>query len=191
MSIILHSQSPHRADVLTHLSANLKRLRQAQGASQGALAERAGLSRRMISSIEGGAANVSLSTVDKLAAALGAKFTDLVRPPDSPSALHIESTGWRGRAPESEAVLLGAAPGSRETELWLWSLAPGERYASEAGSESWHEMLYVIEGTLTVALSDQDARLGAGNFLIFNSGPAYQYVNAGDELVRYLRGIVL
>lgn len=191
MSIILHSQPEPRPDVLTHLSGNLRRLRQAKGVSQDALARQAGLSRRMISSIEGGAANVSLSTVDKLAAALSAKFTDLVRPPESPSALHIDSTGWRGEMPQSEAVLLGAAPGSRETELWLWSLGPGEHYASEAGSDGWHEMLYVIEGTLTMELPDQRSQLPAGRFLIFSSGAAYRFVNATDGLVRYLRSIVL
>lgn len=145
----------------------------------------------MISSIEGGAANVSLSTVDKLAAALSAKFTDLVRPPGAPSALHIDSTGWRGQAPQSEAVLLGAAPGLLETELWLWALAPGERYASEAGSENWHEMLYVTEGVLTLNMPDRQARLAPGEFLIFSSAAGYDFFNADDRLVRFLRGIVL
>lgn len=145
----------------------------------------------MISAIEGGAANVSLSTVDKLAAALGIKFTDLVRPPGGPDALLIESVGWRGEHPDSIAVLLGAAPGSRETELWRWSLAPGERYGSEYGSENWHEILYVISGALTIELPDAVHLLHEGEFRIFSSREAYTFANNGSVPVQFIRGVVL
>lgn len=145
----------------------------------------------MISAIEGGSANVSLSTVDKLAAALGIKFTDLVRPSDAPNALQIESVGWRGDQPDSIAVLLGAAPGSRETELWRWSLGSGERYGSEYGSETWHEVLYVISGTLTVELPDTVLTLQEGQFRIFSSGEPYTFVNEAAGPVQFIRGVVL
>lgn len=190
MRTILHSQAIARPDVLAHLSDNLRRLRQERNVSQSALAAGAGLSRRMISSIEGGAANVSLSTVDRLAAALSVKFTDLVRAPGTADALHIDSIGWRGKA-GSEGVLLGAAPGSTETELWLWSLAPGEHYASESGSEGWHEMLFVIEGVLTIETTDGLRQLSVGDFLIFSSGPSYTFSNATKTSARYVRCIVL
>lgn len=145
----------------------------------------------MISSIEGGAANVSLSTVDRLAAALSAKFTDLVRPPGASDSLVIESVGWRGEKPGSEGILLGAAPGSRETELWLWSLGPGETYASESGSENWHEMLFVIEGALTIERAQDRRTLKTGQFLIFSSGDKYHFTNSGKTIARFIRTIVL
>jgi DNA-binding XRE family transcriptional regulator/quercetin dioxygenase-like cupin family protein len=188
MSNIVHSQPP---DVLTHLSDNLRRMRQERNLSQGALAARSGLSRRMISAIEGGAANVSLSTVDRLAEALSARFTDLVRSPGSPDARRIQSVGWKGDGAGSQGELLGAAPGSHETELWRWSLAPGERYLSEAGSEGWHEMLYVLEGTLTLELPNLVHRIGAGDFLIFSTDQSYGFVNETSGLIRYIRNIVL
>jgi transcriptional regulator with XRE-family HTH domain len=191
MRSILHSQLSSRDDVLTHLSTNLRRLRRSRGLSQGDLATKAGLSRRIISAIEGGAANVSLSTVDRLAAALDAKFTDMVRSPGAPNSLHIESIGWRGKSTASIGILLGAAPGSRETELWLWSLGPGERYPSEYGSAEWHEILFCIEGTLTVETVDRVHTLRPDKFVIFSSGDPYTFVNGTDEPVRYVRGIVL
>jgi len=191
MRSILHSQQAARDDVLAHLADNLRRRRHEKALSQGELAARAGLSRRMISAIEGGAANVSLSTVDKLSAALGIKFTDLVRPPDAPNALSIESVGWRGNHPDSIAVLLGAAPGSRETELWRWSLAPGERYGSEYGSEGWHEVIYVISGTLKVDMPDTLYLLQQGQFRIFSSKEPYTFVNDGDLPVVFIRAVVL
>ena len=80
MSNILPSQSPGANEVLAYLSDNVRRLRQTRGLSQQALAERAGLSRRMILAIENQGANVSLSNLDRLVAALGISLSELIRP---------------------------------------------------------------------------------------------------------------
>lgn len=187
----MHSQGAGRGDVLANLSENLKRYRKARGFSQTDLAQGASLSRRMISAIEGGSANVSLSTVDRLAAALSVKFTDLVRPTDAIDSLRIDSVGWRGASQGSEGRLLGAAPGSRETELWIWHLDPGEHYGSEANSHLWHEVLYVFEGTLTLEQGSQKLRLDPGAFHIFSSGDPYLFANEGKAPVVYIRCVVL
>ena len=193
MGRILRSQDGDlaRPDVLAHLSENVRRLRQARGLSQAGLAELSGISRRMIVAIEGGGANVSLSNVDRLAAALGVSFSELVRAPDAPDGRRIESLAWRGSQPESQAVLLGAAPAASEVELWLWSLGEGERYPSEADSANWHEMLLVIEGVLVIEAAEGRHELGAGDFLIFSSGKPYVFANGGGGTVRYVRNVVL
>jgi transcriptional regulator with XRE-family HTH domain len=189
MSNILRSQD--RPDALTHLAGNVRRLRQARGQSQTALAEAAGISRRMIVGIERDGANVSLSTLDRLAAALGTSLAALVRPPDAPDSRRIDSVAWQGARAESRGILLGSAPATREAELWLWSLAPGERYASEAESGNWHEMLLVIEGTLAIELADARHEIAAGDFLIFSSAAPYVFVNGGAGVVRFARNVVL
>lgn len=104
MSNILHSQG--RGDVLAHVSGNLRRLRQAAGLSQIALAEASGISRRMIIAVEAGDANISLSSLDKLAAAMGVGFVDLVRDPDRQSLSDINEVTWRGVGPDSRAFFL-------------------------------------------------------------------------------------
>lgn len=191
----MHSQageaSANRPDVLAHVAENLRRLRQARGLSQGALAELSGISRRMIAAIEGDEANISLSSLDRLAAALGASLPEMVRSPDAPDSRRIESLAWRGSAPGSQAVLLGTAPASREAELWLWSLGEGERYPSEAGSGGWHEMLMVIEGLLIVETADESHEIGTGDFLIFSSARPYVFSNGGGGTVRFMRSVVL
>src|SRR3954469_13099319 len=147
MSTILPSQE-RRPDVLAHVAGNVRRLRRERRLSQAELAGLSGVSRRMIVAIETDAANVSLSSLDRLAAAPGSALTARIRPPDAPDKSRTESVAWRGARPGSEAVLLGAAPATRETELWLWSLGEGETYPSEADSGGWHEMLLVLEGVL-------------------------------------------
>src|SRR5829696_1553564 len=145
---ILHKTA--RPDVLGHVAGNVRRLRQERGLSQQGLAELSGISRRMIAAVEGDEANVSLSSLDRLAAALDVSFAEIVRPPDAADSRRILGLAWRGASPDSQAVLLGTAPATREAELWLWSLGEGERYPSEADSGNWHEMLLVIEGVLII-----------------------------------------
>jgi len=53
------------------LAENVRRLREAKGLSQGALAADAGIYQELISRIENGAANPELDTLGKIAAALG------------------------------------------------------------------------------------------------------------------------
>ena len=60
------------------LGQNLRRTRVATGLSQEELADRAGLHRTYISSVERGERNVSLETIFLLAQALGVEPADLV-----------------------------------------------------------------------------------------------------------------
>ena len=195
MRNILHSQADAAGaaprQVLTQVASNVRRLRQTSNLSQAGLAELSGISRRMIVSIETGEANVSLSTLDRIAAALKVRFSELVRPPGATDSRRIETIAWRGAKAESQAVLLGAAPASCEAELWLWSLGEGETYPSEADSRNWHEMLLVIEGKLVIEAGDGRHELAAGDFLIFSSERPYVFSNGGESTVRFVRNVVL
>ncbi|WP_439629654.1 helix-turn-helix domain-containing protein [Shinella sp.] len=188
MSNILHSQE--RGDVLAHVSGNLRRLRQQAGLSQAALAEASGISRRMIVAVEGGDANISLSSLDKLAAAIGVGFVDLVRDPARAPSAEINEVTWRGKDGESTAVLLGSAPATTEAQMWLWSLGPGERYEAEPDPAGWHEMVFVTEGTLRLELSGTAKDFSAGTFAVYGTDQAYAYVNPGETPVRFVRNVV-
>ncbi len=194
MSNILHSQDAaihDRPDVLAHVAGNVRALRAERGLSQDGLAAQAGVSRRMISGIESGEANVSLSTLDRLAQALDVSFSRLVRPPDMRDNSRIDSLAWRGTSPDSRATLLGTVPAAREAELWTWSLGAGEVYPAEADAANWHEMLYVVEGVLTVERDDAaPARVAAGDFLIFTSDRPYLFANRETVPVRFVRNVV-
>ncbi|WDZ79999.1 XRE family transcriptional regulator (plasmid) [Ensifer adhaerens] len=187
MSNILHSQD--RSDVLTHVADNLRRIRLANELSQTALAKASGISRRMIVAVEGGDANISLSSLDKLAAAMNVGFVDLVRDPARQSHDNINEVTWRGRDVRSEARLLASAPAANEVQMWLWSLAPGERYDAEPDPQGWHEMLFVTAGTLTLELSGEEKYYTSGSFTIFSSAQSYAYINGGEDVVTFIRNV--
>lgn len=60
-------------------AANVRRLREARGLSQEALASSAKLHRTYVGSIERAERNVSIDNMEKLAVALGVPLADLVR----------------------------------------------------------------------------------------------------------------
>jgi transcriptional regulator with XRE-family HTH domain len=188
MCRILHVQAGRR-DVLVHVGENLRRLRQAAGLSQTALAEASGISRRTIINLEAGEANVSLAGLDRLAGALDATFVDLVGPPAA--APHsIGAVAWRGAAPESAAVLLGSAPARSEAQLWSWTLGPGERYDAEPDPAGWHELVVVTEGRLLIERDEGPATLAPGEHAIYSSAQTYAYVNVHDGVTRFIRTVV-
>jgi transcriptional regulator with XRE-family HTH domain len=185
---MMHSQ-PDNDTVLGHVGANLRRFRQARGISQMHLAERSGISRRMIVALEGGGANISLSSLDRLADALGVTFADLVADPTR-TGQRIDALAWRGTGEGSEARLLGSVPAAREAQLWLWSLAPGERYQAEPDPAGWHEIVFVFEGKLTLELGGTARHLAAGDFAVYSSAGAYAYLNEGEATARFTRNVV-
>lgn len=188
MSNILHSQA--KPEILSHVSENLKVRRQAAGLSQSALAKASGISRRMIIAVETGDANISLSSLDKLAAAMGLVFTDLIRDPSQPSRNELNEVMWRGELPESKSALLASVRASSEAQLWLWTLAPGDSYAAEPDPAGWHEMVYIIEGTLTLTQSGQSQDYPPGSFAVYPSDQSYSYANQGQVQLRFVRNVV-
>ena len=63
---------------LTRMATRLKTLRQRRGWTQTELAARAGLHRVFIAKLEAGAQDPSLTTLEKLARALGVKVSRLI-----------------------------------------------------------------------------------------------------------------
>lgn len=188
MRNILHSQE-EGAGVLAFVGENLRRLRLRAGLSQAALAEASGISRRMIVALEGGDTNISLSSLDRLAAALGASFVALVSDPAAHSQ-RIDALAWKGRSSESCGVLLGSVPARSEAQLWVWSLAPGECYLAQPDPEGWHEMIFVTAGCLSLRLGAQTIEVAAGDYAIYSSAQDYAYSNETEQVTCFVRNVV-
>lgn len=189
MSNILPTPSD-RPSVLVHVADNVKTLRRNSGFSQDALAKASGVSRRMLVGIESGDTNVSLATLDRIAAALGVTFADLVRPPSTRNLSRVDAVAWAGAQPDSRGTLLASTPATRQAELWHWSLAPGDRYNAEPDADGWYDMVYVIEGQLTIVLAEETVTVEAGGFHVFKSSQPFSYQNHGDVLARFVRNVV-
>lgn len=94
---------------ITNLAINTNRLRNAAGMSQGELARAAGTTQPAISKIERGEANLRLTTVARLSAALGVEASELLA--DPPSSVRAPS---RSAAPAKHVAAAGQ-PSARLT----------------------------------------------------------------------------
>ena len=182
--------TPPALGVLQHLAANLKSMRLAAGLSQEALSQASGVSRRMLVGLEAGEANVSFVTLDHVARALGVSFAELIRPP-APQRGDEPTLAWRGQKDGSHALLLQAHHfGAHAVELWEWRLASGDRYDAQADQPGFHEMLYVVDGTLTLRQRRRRSVLEAGGSLLFATDHAYAYVNESEAPRRFMRNVL-
>ena len=180
---------------LQHIARNLKQARTRKKWSQHDLAAHSGISRRMIAAIEGAQNNVSLATLDLLAHALGVRFMDLIT--TRPTVEPLPQQPWQGEVvwqnthQDSHAELLASPTMHCTTELWHWSLAPGDHYQAEPDRTGVQEILYVIQGSIELEWNGQRIPLKQGDTLTFPSDLSYAYHNPSEVTARFMKHVVL
>jgi transcriptional regulator with XRE-family HTH domain len=183
------SDSEARAGTDSIAQAIGGRVRQGRG-SRGwtldQLAERSGVSRRMLVSIEQGSANPSIATLLRLSDALGIGLPALVDMDRSPR-LQVTRAGaapvlWRGTA-GGRAVLVAGTEPPDVTELWDWTLGPGESHSSEAHTAGTRELLLVLSGQLELTVDQHPELLATGDSASFAGDLAHEYLNADPAQV--------
>jgi transcriptional regulator with XRE-family HTH domain len=147
------------------------------------LAERSGVSRRMLVSIEQGAANPSITTLLRISDALGIGLPALVDMDRSPG-LRVTRAGaapvlWRGKA-GGQAVLVAGTEPPDVTELWDWTLGPGESHVSESHAAGTRELLFVLDGQVEVRAGEDAEVLATGDSASFAGDLAHEYVNGSS-----------
>jgi transcriptional regulator with XRE-family HTH domain len=143
------------------------------------LAARSGVSRRLLVQIEHADANPSLATLLKLAAAFGVTLTDLIaeKPEPQPVALvpaHDAMTLWSTPAGSSARLLVSHGV----LELWSWTLAPGDRRASEPHRPGSLELLAVQTGTVALDVGEHHIEIPAGDSAWFEATWPHAYINS-------------
>lgn len=176
------------ASLAALIGSRVRAHRQSRGWTLDALARAAGVSRRMVVSVERGEVNPSVGTLLRLAEALGVGLPTLVEPAE-PRPVSVTRSGdgpvlWTGPA-GGRGVLVAAAPAPDVVELWQWTLKAGEARDSEAHRAGARELLHVTEGTLTVDIAGQKITLHGGDAAAFPGDLAHRYANPGRACVRF------
>src|SRR5215467_11012879 len=134
------------------------------------LAERSGVSRRMLVSIEQGSANPSIATLLLISDALGIGLPALVEM-DHPPGLRVTRAGtapvlWRGKR-GGRAVLVAGTEPPDVTELCDWTLGPGESHSSPAHAAGTRELLLVLDGRIELRVGQHAETLATGDSASF------------------------
>lgn len=157
------------------------------------LVARSGVSKGAVVAVENGSTNPSLSTLVRLADALGISVTELLgEQPIEPVRVIPHDTLtplWQGPN-GGRAILILTVPGPSPVELWEWTLAPGERYQGSPHPRGFVETLTVLAGTMELAVGGDALTVRSGETATFGANCEHAYA-AGDGQLRVLMTVHL
>src|SRR3712207_1813217 len=165
------------------IGGRVRQHRTARGWTLDELADRSGVSRRMVINIEHGEGNPSIATLLRISDALGVGLPALVDV-ERPVAVTVTRAGrapvlWRGPRGGQALLVAGTEPPD-VVELWDWTLRPGEAHATEAHSTGTRELLHVLEGQVDLRVGDRTERLGTGDSAAFAGDVPHGYSTPED-----------
>ena len=165
------------------IGERVRQQRTARGWTLDELAERSGVSRRMVITIEHGEGNPSIATLLRISDALGVGLPVLVDV-ERPRTLAVTPAGqgsvlWRGPRGGRGVLVAGTEPPD-VVELWDWTLAPGEAHVTEAHSAGTRELLLVLEGAVDLRVGDRTERIGTGDSAAFAGDVPHGYAAPPD-----------
>lgn len=165
------------------IARNVRVARAAAGLSLDALAARAEVSKGALVALEGARGNPNLTTLVRLADALGRPVSSLMDDAADQSAVAVVDVDevaplWSGPDGGTARLLL-TNPRPAPVEVWRWRLHPGERYDSQAHPSGVTETLTVVRGQMLLVLGDVEHPLGAGRTTAFAANVPHAYVGRG------------
>lgn len=171
-------------DIGRTIAAVVRSERTQRGWSLDRAASRLGVSRRLLTQVEAGSANPSLSTLLSIASGFGIDLTTLI----SGAASTVDVVVQTDNA--SADVLWSTAGGSRAQllvakgplEMWAWRLEAGESRRSAAHAVNSLEALIVTSGTIEIDVDGSGTTtVSAGQSLIFAAHRPHEYRNSSDR----------
>lgn len=172
------------------LGERLRGLRQARGLSLRALARQVGLSATLLSQVERGVTEPSLTTLRQLATVFGASVSTLLEDEHAPP-VYVNRPGTRSLLTMSDGLVTyeRLTPGNHRLEVLRAVIAPGEASAEQPWSHDSIECVYVLCGALTVDVGSATERVHTGEAITLDSNLPHRYRNDTDEPCEVLLAI--
>lgn len=153
-----------------NVGQNIRSIREKQGYSLRALAERCGLSTNAISLIERGENSPTVSSLHLLAKALGVSITDFFQNGQEQSVVMVRPEE-RLRSVGSGVVIenLGIGLSNQQIEPFFVSVSPGSGTWDQPVAHGGEEFVYCLSGELDYLIGEQLYHLAAGDSLLFDA----------------------
>ena len=180
-------------DAHARLAARLRGLRAERGLTLDALAERASVSRSMISLIERGESSPTAAVLDRLAGGLGVTlaslFADEPRADASPLSRRADQTTWRD--PGTGYVRRNLSPASFPSPIELVEvvLPPGVRVAYDGAgvrAVGVSQQIWILDGRIELTIGDALHRLDPGDCIAMRLDRPVAFHNPSDHDARYV-----
>lgn len=168
-------------DVATRLGRNMRALREGRTLTQAQMAKIAGLPRATWANLESGAANPTLSVLDRVATAFQVTLEELIAAPRSEAHHYPKGTlpsKTRG-AISMRRLLPDPIPGMEIDRL---ELPPHAKMTGVPHTAGTREYLTCETGAIVLIASGEEYRLEPGDVVAFRGDQRHSYVNAGSRV---------
>lgn len=170
------------------VASSLRELREARGISMRTLAAKSGLSANALSMIERGKTSPSVSTLYKLADALGVSITAFFGAETEKKQIVFLKSDERTRLSFTRGVFeaLGGEQFSGRVEPFMLTLESGASSGPHNIVHSGHEFIFCLRGQLEYYVEKQLFKLSAGDSLLFASKLQHRWKNSSRNVVSAL-----
>ncbi len=174
--------------VSVNVGERLRELREARNISMRTLAGRSGLSANALSMIERGKASPSVSTLYKLADALGVSITTFFASDVERKQVVFLKGDARPHVSFSRGVFegLGGEQFIGRVEPFMLTLENSANSGSRSMSHTGHEFIFCLRGELEYQVERQLFHLQAGDSLLFAAHLKHKWKNPGKNVATAL-----
>jgi transcriptional regulator with XRE-family HTH domain len=170
------------------IGVRLRQLREERGMSMRALASASGLSANALSMIERGKVSPSVSTLYKLAEALGVSVTAFFSQQDARQQIIFTRAGARSRVAFRRGVWegLGGEHFTGRVEPFMLTLESGAGSGRHSMVHTGHEFVFCLRGQLEYQVEGQAYDLEPGDSLLFAAQLHHRWRNPGTTVTNAL-----
>lgn len=170
--------------VSVNIGERLRELREARNISMRTLATKSGLSANALSMIERGRASPSVSTLYKLAEALGISITSFFGSDAERKQVVFLKSDQRARVSFTRGVFegLGGEQFIGRVEPFMLTLENSANSGPRAMTHSGHEFVFCLRGELEYQVERQLYHLQAGDSLLFAAHLKHKWRNPGKNV---------
>lgn len=170
------------------VGSRLRNLRHDRGLSLRALAELCELSPNTISLIERGATSPSVSTLQRLATALGTPITSFFAEEPERSSVILTRANERIRSGSASVTLesLGYGLEDQSCDPFHVTLKAGASSGRRVMSHIGSELVYCLEGAVEYEISGEHYRLNPGDSLLFRGELPHRWSNPNSKPAVFL-----
>ena len=172
-----------------NLGSAVRRLRETQGTSLRALAEASGFSASFLSQVENGQASPSISSMERIATALGVTLAEFFQEAQGGTEPVTRASGrltMHSEWSRAQIEVVAAGMNGQRLASVLVTLEPGGSSGKRATASLGEEFALVQEGSVELTLNDVEQVLGPGDAVTIAKGALRRWHNGGAEPVRIL-----
>ncbi|PWH17430.1 MAG: cupin [Anaerolineae bacterium] len=177
-----------REAVSIDVGIRLRQLRDARKVSMRTLAHMSGLSANALSMIERGKTSPSVSTLYRLADALGVPITDFFSPESTRKKVVFLKADERARLPFLRGLWegMGGEQFTGRMMPFMLTLENGANSGPNAVVHTGHEFVYCLRGQVEYQVENEIYSLEAGDSLLFAAQLRHRWRNPGSTVANVL-----